>query len=45
MSKGESENWRNEMLNNEIESLTGLGFQDLKDFSIKTWRKNTSVET
>ena len=29
----------------EIESLTGLSFQDLKDSSVKTWRNDTSVET
>ena len=36
---------RDELLNKEIESLTGLRFQDLKDSSVKTWRKDTSVET
>ena len=36
---------RDELLNKEIESLTGLRFQDLKNSSVKTWRKDTSVET
>ncbi len=44
-TEGEARKVRHEMLNKEIESLTGLGFQDLKDSSIKTWRKDTSVET
>ncbi len=44
-TKGEARKVRHEMLNKEIESLAGLGFQDLKDSSIKTWRKDTSVET
>jgi hypothetical protein len=44
-TEGETRKVRHEMLNKEIESLAGLGFQDLKDSSIKTWRKDTSVET
>ncbi len=44
-AEGEARKARHEMLNKEIESLAGLGFQDLKDSSIKTWRKDTSVET
>ncbi len=44
-AEGEARKVRHEMLNKEIESLAGLGFQDLKDSSIKTWRKDTSVET
>ncbi len=44
-TEGEARKVRHEMLNKEIESLAGLGFQDLKDSSIKTWRKDTSVET
>ena len=34
-TKGEIRKVRHEILNKEIESLTGLSFQDLKDFSIK----------
>ncbi len=45
VTEGEARKVRHEMLNKEIESLAGLGFQDLKDSSIKTWRKDTSVET
>ncbi len=44
-AEGEARKVRHEMLNKEIESLAGLGFQDLEDSSIKTWRKDTSVET